>query len=142
MKCMLLGHRNAPSDLYSKLKDEIIKLLDKGAEHFYVGNNGNFDYLAQMALADVDKERDDLKYSIVLSRLDEKAVGGAQEKTVFPEGQENALPRFAVAKRNVWLLENSNIIITYMVDKYSNSYKIIEKATRRGLTVINLAKKK
>ena len=136
------GHRNAPNDLYPKIKYEIIKLLERGAEHFYVGNNGNFDYMAQVALADIEKERADLKYSIVLSRLDEKALGNAQMRTVFPEGQENTLKRFAIVKRNMWLLENSNLIITYLVDKYSNSYKFIEKGMRMGLTVINLAENK
>ena len=98
--------------------------------------------MAQVALADIEKERADLKYSIVLSRLDEKALGNAQMRTVFPEGQENALKRFAIVKRNMWLLENSNLIITYLVDKYSNSYKFIEKGMRMGLTVINLAENK
>ena len=74
--------------LYPKIKYEIIKLLERGAEHFYVGNNGNFDYMAQVALADIEKERADLKYSIVLSRLDEKALGNAQMRTVFRKGRK------------------------------------------------------
>ena len=139
MNCTFFGHRDAPSNIKSNLEREIMSLSNKGVKHFYVGNNGNFDFLVQTTLNKLANQNPNVKYSIVLSHISETALNGEQEKTVFPEGQELALPKFAVSKRNEWLLKNSSVVIAYVINHSSNSYRIIEKARRKGLKIINLA---
>ncbi len=139
MNCTFFGHRDAPSFIKPKLKEAILKLLDAGVEHFYVGNNGSFDLLVQVSLSEIAKEIPHIKYSIVLSYIDELAISENQEATIFPEGQELAYPKFAISKRNEWLLDNSYYVIAYAKNTCSNTHKIIERAKRKGLIVINLA---
>ncbi len=139
MNCTFFGHRDAPERIKEKLKGTILSLLENGVECFYVGNNGKFDFLVQTALAELSLEHQ-IKYRIVLSRIDECALSGAQDKTIFCEGMEQAMPRFAISKRNEWLIKNSAVVVAYVVDIASNSSAWIEKARKRGLTVINLAK--
>ena len=79
-----------------------------------------------------------IKYSIVLSRIDESAIGGNQSATIFPEGFEWYPKRFAISKRNDWLISNSSYAIVYVQDKYSNSYKWAQKAIKKNLKTINL----
>ena len=78
-------------------------------------------------------------FDIVLSRVNEKALSENQRETVFPEELEKSIPKFAISKRNDWLIKNSSILIAYVEHRFSNSSKLLEKAIKRGLEVINLA---
>ena len=139
MNCTFFGHRDAPSSIKARLKESILYLQKQGVECFYVGNNGGFDALVQTALLELSLEKNNIKYFIVTSFLGEFAMSGEQERTIFPEGQELTFPRFAISKRNEWLLNNSSHVIAYVKNSCSNSYKFVERAKRKGLSVINLA---
>lgn len=141
MNCIFFGHREVGLELEFKLRAAIFLAVKCGARHFYVGNNGGFDFLVERVLRDVVCENDELEYSIVLSRIDEQAIGGEQEATVFCEGMERALPRFAVSKRNDWLLKNADMLIAYVSHRFSNCEKLLSRARKRGIRILNLADK-
>ena len=143
MICTFFGHRDAPETIKNSLKSAIIRLIDEqGVRRFYVGNNGNFDFLAQRVLEEISKEENSLEFAIVLSSPCEKAVWGMQEQTLFPEGLEFSLPRFAISKRNDWLIKNSDFVIAYVKHSHSNAYRWVKKAERRGLKVISISDSK
>ena len=75
----------------------------------------------------------------MLSRPDEKAIFSEQFFTLFPDGLEKTPPRFAISKRNDWLIKKSQIVIAYVDNRFTNSHKWIEKAKNKGIDVINLA---
>lgn len=140
MNCSLFGHRTAPSGLRSALKTSILKLIEEQkVKNFYVGNNGNFDYLAQSVLSEITNTRKDVNYYIVLSQMGESALSGNQEATLLPEGLETAPPKFAMCKRNDWLIRNSDYAIVFVQGEISNCYKLMKKAMRNGLKITNLA---
>ncbi|MBO5092332.1 MAG: hypothetical protein J6C61_07615 [Clostridia bacterium] len=140
MICTFFGHRDAPSKIKPQLKSEILHAISMGVNEFYVGNNGGFDLLVQATLYELLNEGYNFKYNIVLSYVGERAMAGQQEFTIFPCGQESCLPKFAVAKRNKWLIQKSNIVIAYLRYKGTNTGKIVEMAKRRGLCIINVYK--
>ena len=140
MVCTFFGHKDAPDSIKNELKSAINHLVNLyGVRMFYVGNNGSFDSLVQRTLIEIQKECPAVSFYVVLSYLGEHAVSAEQEKTILPEGQELALPRYAISKRNGWLINKSNFVIAYVRHRYSNSWKWLEKSRKRGLTVINLA---
>ena len=141
MICTFFGHKNSPEWVKKALKIKIVKLIQcEKIDRFYVGNNGNFDFYAQTVLRELIEEGYDLSYCIVLSRINESAACGEQAATVFPLELVGALPRFAISKRNEWLIKNSDCVITYCVQKMSNSYKWTEKALKKGLKIIQLSR--
>ena len=139
MVCTFFGHRDAPLTIADRLENEILALAEKGVETFLVGNNGNFDFMVQNILNRISKSRNNMRYMIVLSRISECAISGNQSFTTFPEGFEKFHPKFAISKRNEYLIKNSNIAIVYLKDKYSNCFKWTNKAISNGLTIINIA---
>ena len=139
MICIFFGHRDAQSSIKKLLEETIIDLINEGVNDFYVGNNGNYDYAVQLVLSDISKNNCKVRLTILLSRPDEKAIFAEQAYTMFPDGLENVPPRFAISKRNDLLLKRANIVVGYARNPFSNSYKMIEKAKRMGLRVINLA---
>ena len=140
MICTFFGHRDAPDSLKDVLSDTVWSLiLKEGVKTFYVGNNGNFDFLVQRLLVEIKRQRKDISYTVVLSRIDEVAVASEQSETIFPDGLEKVPGKFAISRRNDWLIKHSDYVITYTKRKYSNCYNWIEKAAKKGLKIINAA---
>ncbi len=140
MICTFFGHSDAPDSIKEDLRKKILHIVENvGVKTFYVGNNGNFDFLVQSILAEMSIEKS-FEFSIVLSYVNEKALSGNQEATIFPEGLEKALPKFAISKRNEWLIKKSNYAIVYLEHRFSNSCKWVEKSKKSGLKIINVAK--
>ena len=139
MICTFFGHRDTSTVIKEKVRAAILELLQQEQDiEFCVGNNGSFDFIVQGVLKELKKSGVFLKYKIVLSALGEKALGGEQEVTFFPEGLEKALPKFAISKRNEWLIKNANVAIVRVGFSASNTYKWVEKARKKGMQIIYL----
>lgn len=138
MICTFIGARDTPFTLREHIKKAVVNLIFKGVYEFCVGNNGNFDHMVQSVLFELRSEYN-IKFDIVLSYLDEVALIGNQAFTIYPEELANVPKRFAISKRNDYLLKKSNIVICYVNNTYSNSYKFTQKALKKGYTVINLS---
>ena len=122
MICTFIGHRDTPNSLMESIRKAIIELINNGIKDFYVGNNGSFDFLVQTALAEISKTNSAINCRIVLSCINEVAISGNQELTVFPEELSSVPKRFAISKRNEYLLKKSSVIICYVNNTFSNSY--------------------
>ena len=139
MRCILFGHRNAPESVRRSLAEAICYLKEEcGVCDFWVGNNGKFDYFAQCALRDAVRSGMKIRYGIVISSVGERALSGEQEATVFPEGLECTLPKFAISKRNAWLIKNADYAIVYVENQISNCGNLLKKALARGIKIINI----
>lgn len=136
MNCVFFGHRDAPDAIKVSLQSTLERLIDEGVNEFFVGNNGRFDLLVQTILEELCK-KSSARYSIILSYINEHALNGKQENTIFPEGQELAPRHLAIVKRNEWLLKKADIIVSYVTHNASCSYKLLEKARKKGIRVIN-----
>ena len=86
----------------------IIYCLKPRSNGYFLANNGQFDHCVQITLKALLEEGYHFDYSIVVSRIGEKALCGIQEKTFLPNSIELSLPKFAISKRNQWLINNSN----------------------------------
>lgn len=138
MICTFFGHRDASEKVVFALREVIENLIKKGVKSFFVGNNGNFDLYVQNILSNIKNSTGEIDFNIVLSYLGEKAISDNQDATIFPEGLEKVPKRYAISKRNDWLISNSNIAIIYCTNTFSNSFKLSQKAIKKKLTVINL----
>ena len=140
MVCTFIGHRDTPFSIREQLEAAIIALIKQGVCHFYVGNKGNFDFLAQDVLSRVIAVYTGVGFDIVLSALDEKPLLEKATSTIFPEELALVPKKFAFCKRNDYMLKKADFVIAYATHSFSNSYKFIQKAQKSGCTVINLAK--
>lgn len=83
-----------------------------------------------------------ISYSIVLAYMPtEKAECTPYEpwETVFPEGMETVHPRYAISKRNEWMLAEADIIVCYITHSWGGAAKYVTKARNKIKTVINIA---
>jgi len=144
LACAFFGHRDCPDEMLTALYAAIETLyLEKGVNIFWVGYQGNFDTLARKALRSLKKVYPELNWNIVLSYMptpDRLPLLHKDESTYFPEGIEMVPPRYAIAKRNEWMVKNCDYVICYVEHNIGGAAKYVEMAEKRGKTIINLAK--
>lgn len=141
MRGTFFGHKNTSDSMKEDLKKAITAFIEnEGVMKFYVGNNGNFDFLVQRTLAEIQKEGKDIEFYIVLSFVNESPLIPLQSVTIFPEGLEFVPPKYAISKRNEWMIQNSDFALVYVENAISNSKRWMKRAEAKGLKVKNLAK--
>ncbi len=139
--CTFFGHRQIPNDLCDPLRAAIVNLIEnEGVYNFYVGNQGGFDSMVLKALRELAQIYLDLRYSVVLAYYPtEKNIGGVRpEETLFPETVAKSHPRFAIDKRNRYMIDCADCVIAYVLH-VGGAMKYTELAIKKGKRVINLA---
>lgn len=137
--CTFFGHRECQGLDAEILRGGNSKHHQSGVVTFYVGNQGGFDGMVHTCLKQLQKQYPHIHYAIVLAYLPtEKRAGEDYADTLYPEGLELGPPRFAIERRNKWMLEQADCCICYVNRTWGGAYKFTKQAKSRGLTVINL----
>ena len=139
--CAFFGHRECPSEIKDELYHEIEMLIvECGIELFYVGHQGSFDHYALYALKELKQKYPHIDYAIVLAYMPDKAgFIEESEKTLLPEGMENVPPRYAIDRRNRWILQRVGYVVAYVTHQWGGAARFVDMAKRKGKTVINIA---
>lgn len=138
MTCTFFGHRDAPPEIEGALRRVLVALIEaRQADTFYVGNQGKFDRMVARVLSGLKEEYPHIVYAVVLAYLP-GAKGAAGQNTLYPAGLEDVPPRFAIARRNAWMLQRADCVVTYVGRSVGNAAKLQAMAVKRGKAVINL----
>ncbi|MBQ4603386.1 MAG: hypothetical protein IJB16_02185 [Clostridia bacterium] len=131
------GHRDTPKEIEPALRLTLIDLIEnKNATVFYVGNHGNFDAMVRCQLEDLSKIYP-IKYYVVLAYMPSKN-NETDEHTILPEGIETVPRRFAINYRNKWMLNKSDIVVTYVTRNFGGAWEFKQMAERQSKIIIFL----
>lgn len=131
------GHKDTPKETEPTLRLTLVDLIEKkNSNLFYVGNQGNFDAMVRRQLEDLAQTYP-ITYKIVLAYMPGKN-DEPDEHTILPEGLETVPRRFAISRRNKWMLDQADTVVTYVTHPSSGAYQIKETAIKKGKTVIEL----
>ena len=142
--CTFFGHRYVPDNIKPLLYNKILELIrEENVENFFVGNEGGFDLMVQECLKEI-KERHPIKYTIVLAYIEkiryEKQRKLNETNSVFPEELQKVPPKFAIFRRNQWMLKRSEYVITYVTHIGGGAATFNEIAQKKKKIVYNIAK--
>ena len=140
MTVTFFGHKDTPKEIEPTLRATLVDLIENhGATEFYVGNNGNFDTMVRRQLENLSQTYP-ITYNVVLAYLPtKKSEYDDYTNTIYPEGIETVPKRFAISYRNKWMLEQSDIVITYVAGTYGGAWQFKAMAERQGKKVIELS---
>ena len=139
MTVTFFGHSDAPLTLRPLLRRVIEKLIiEDKADRFLVGNHGAFDSMTKHTLTALQVDYSHIDYAVVLAYL---PTDNYDSPTIYPEGLEKVPHRFAICKRNEWMIEQSDIVVTYVTRGFGGAARFKQQAERIGKRVINLANK-
>lgn len=134
--CTFFGHHDCPQTILPKLEQVLRDLIRSGVTQFYLGNHGRFDAIAAAVLRKLRTEFSEIRVTIVLAYLPKEPIRDFE--TVYPEGLESVPPRFAIIKRNRWMLDRADLLVTYITHPWGNAAALSERAQKQNKRVINL----
>lgn len=138
--CTFFGHRECPEAVKEVLYHTVEALIQQGVDTFYVGNQGQFDAYVRSVLRHLRQARyPHIRYCVVLAYLPIKPDPVEDNTdTIYPEGLETVLPRFAIEWRNRWMLRQADHVVCYTPYSWGGAYKFAQQARKQGKVVIPL----
>lgn len=143
--CFFIGHREAPVEIKQALDEAIeLHIRDYGVLDYCVGNYGQYDRMAQNALARAKKRHPDIRIHMLIPYHPSERtphLPAGFDDTFYPPGMETVPRSAAIARANRYIADTSDYIIAYVWHTASNARPILEHAEKRGAHIENLATK-
>ena len=143
MICSFIGHRDTPNTIRETLHQTLCKLIENECvDCFYVGHQGDFDRLVYLELRELQKIYHNIQYRVVLAYYNHtrEKCEFEEGETLYPFGLESVPCRYAISRRNRWLVAQSEFLVAYVNREFGNAADILRVATRKGIKILNLAK--
>ncbi|MGN0178294.1 MAG: hypothetical protein ACI4DY_02475 [Monoglobaceae bacterium] len=134
------GHREVTHNIRPKLTAIIENLItEDNVTEFYVGHQGQFDSMVYSVLKELKSKYPKIRYTVVLAYMpDEHIKDRYGEDTLFPDGLESVPKRFAISKRNDWMIRQSGYAVCYVYKITGGAAKFREKAKKMKLQIIDV----
>lgn len=140
LACTFFGSRDCTDAVKRPLYHMIeFLIVGCGVERFYVGNQGHFDAYARGILRELKEKHPHIQYAVVLPCLPVHGTEGEDYcDTMFPEELENVPPRFAIDRRNRWLVEHSQFVVCYAPKSWGGAAKFVRLARKKMKVVLDI----
>ncbi len=136
-----VGHRDdwRISDIKDRLKTTIEQLIVDGYTVFFDGDMGAFDNLCRETILKLKKQYPFIKIILVTAYYHEKReIPACYSETVFVNTELYHYKQ-KIIKRNEWIVDNSDIIVSYVTEKYkSGAYRTLKYAQKQNKPIICL----
>lgn len=140
MTVTFCGHSDIDEEIAVQiwLDKTIRQLCLQGAKQFLLGGYGRFDGLAAAAVRRIKPSFPDISSILVLPYLDRKADTTFYDASLYPP-LEGVPKRFAIPKRNEWMVDASDVVVAYVLHNWGGAAKTFAYALRKKKTVICFA---
>ena len=139
------GHSNYIDN--RKDEEKLLDFLEKVAQDkevdFYLGGYGNFDAFALSCAKKYKERHSNAKLVFVTPYIDEwlnqrkDIINKTYDSIIYPE-LESVPKKFAVLKRNEWMVNQSDYIFAYVKTHYGGAYKSLLYAHKHKKAYKNL----
>ena len=146
MIIIFCGHSNClfSDEEKEKLKQLLIKEIRKNPTcKFYLGGYGDFDSLCLRTLRELKTDFPDIELLFITPYLDKnysklELAKYYYDDIIFPP-IENVPRKFAILKRNEWMVDSADLVIAYVKYSWGGAAKTLEYAKRKKKLIINVA---
>ena len=132
MTITFCGHSkiNRTEDFSQWLDMILPSFIEGGAATFYLGGYGVFDGLSASALRKQKKTYPHIELILVLAYLNREIDASHYDDTTYPP-LEKVPPRYAIVKRNEWMVCESDVVISGVTHSWGGAAKTLEFAQRK-----------
>ena len=138
--CTFFGHREIPHDLQPTLLEQARNAVAQyGIIEFWNGGYGAFDALAADVIRELRLEYPDIQHRRVYAYPPEHPYEGTLFDQAFcPDCLDQYADRARIPRRNIWMAEQSRLIIAYVCHAESTIHEPLDHALRLNIPIINL----
>ena len=130
-RCFMMGYHDCPDSYFKEIMPPLMTLIfHHNVTEFYVGNHGNFYYLASQAVQLMKKHHPELRL-ILLQPY-------PRRRFILPEGFDDVyIPpdaksdRYAIVRMNRHMADTVEYMLTYADGRGSNTDKLLRYARPR-----------
>ena len=141
------GHSQAifTDEEKSVLRNILVDEINKNPTcKFYLGGYGDFDGLCLRTLKELKNDFPDIELIFITPYLDKnysklEFAKYHYDDIIFPP-LESVPRKFAILKRNEWMVEGADLVIAYVMYSWGGAAKALEYAKRKKKRIINIAK--
>ena len=134
-------------DVKEQLKNILVgEIIKNPTCKFYLGGYGDFDGLCLRTLKELKNDFPEIELIFITPYLDTnysklEFAKYHYDDVIFPP-LESVPRKFAILKRNEWMVEETDLVIAYVMYSWGGAAKTLEYAKRKNKTIINLASTK
>ena len=143
-----IGHStlHSPTALTEKVRAAILSSIPPCAKvFFYCGGYGEFDDLCARVCRSLREKSFDCEILFItpyITPAQQKKIKyftdtKLYDAAIYPPLEHTPL-RFAIDKRNRWMIEQADLVICHVTHHHGGAYKAMEYARRKGIKIINL----
>lgn len=111
----------------------------------YLGGYGDFDMLCACACRELKEESLDVETVYVTPymslseqlKIKDLRARGLYDTFLYPP-LESTPPKFAIAKRNEWMMKQADLVIVYVCHSHGGAYTALRVAERKKKPIINI----
>lgn len=132
MTCFFIGHRDAPEDIYAKLREAVADhITEHGVTDFVVGHYGRFDSMAARAVREEKVRYPEVTLTLLLPYYPYTYDTDKYDGSFYPPGMEAVPKPYAIVRANQYMLRHSEYLICYCRGYPGNTRALVETALRR-----------
>ena len=131
------GHREVhePEKVKGWLEEVVDRLIHEGADTFYLGGYGQFDAMAASVVREKKERYPQIRSVLVLPYLDRVVDACTYDDTLYPP-LENVPRRYAISKRNEYIVDNADVVIAYVVYGFGGASKMLQYAEKKRKRIV------
>ena len=119
------------------LKTIISDLIAEGADEFYLGGYGEFDSLAARTIRDAKADHPEIVATLVIPYMDREFDPKYYDGSVYPP-LETVPRRYAISKRNEWMIEQADVVVSYVKHGWGGAATTLKYAERKKKRIISV----
>lgn len=142
------GHSRIPfgNQVKAAIIEQLRHVLKKNEPTVcYLGGYGDFDLICASACRELKIEYDRIELVYVSPYMTQSEQAkikslldmGLYDASVYPP-LESVPPKFAISKRNEWMMTNADVVIAYVNHSSGGAYRSLKVAKAKGKIIVNL----
>ena len=112
-------------------------LIAEGANEFLLGGYGEFDTMAAVAVRNAKKNHPGIRSTLVIPYIDRDYDPALYDGSLYPP-LETVPRRYAISKRNEWMVSNSDVVIACIQHSWGGAAATMKYAKRKKKRIISV----
>ena len=143
--CCGFGHRTIMKNIENSLYAAVLSAAQEGCKTFYTGRMGDFDMQFSSAVRKLRIRFPDIKLICVKPYFTNEINTNGEyyaamyDDIVIPPAIIGVHYKRAITARNRWMVDNSDLIVSYIIRDHGGAADTIKYAKRMGKRIISLA---
>lgn len=150
MKCTFAGHSKLNGELSSQTLLSALEVLIQSdcTFIFYTGGMGDFDRMGAAAVRQLKTAYPEKRIDLILVlpyqtkqlQYNRDYLYTQYDDIIIPVELLCIHPKAAILKRNYWMIDHSDILLSYISHNWGGAYKSKQYAQKKNISIIELSK--